>query len=68
MKPTIQDYTSYVERLGEFIPVDEFMKQVDNGDLVKCAVCGVYEPQEVMSEARFSIYEEVCPDCERNGN
>ena len=46
----------------------QFVDGVKDGDLVACAVCGEYNNEEHMSQARFDYYEVVCPDCRRDGN
>ena len=68
---TIRAYKTYCENIGKVdgsYTVKEFLKDIENGDLVKCSVCGEYNKEEHMTRARFDYNEVVCPDCERDGN
>lgn len=70
-KMTIGAYKDYCLNIGKTdgsYTVKEFLNDIDNGDLVKCSVCGEYNKEEHMTRARFDYNEVVCPDCRRDGN
>ena len=58
MEITIRSYKTYCENIGKLdgsYTVKEFLKDIENGDLVACAVCGEYNSEKHMT-------------CERDGN
>lgn len=68
---TIRAYETYCKNIGKTdgsYTVKQFLKNIENGDLVACAVCGEYNHENDMTRARFDYNEVVCPDCERDGN
>ena len=68
---TIRAYETYCKNIGTLdgsYTVKEILTDIDNGDLVACAVCGEYTHEEHMTRSRFDYEKEVCPECEREGN